>query len=179
MSRLLLHICCAPCAIGAIGHFRQSFSDVVALFYNPNIHPYLEFTKRLRAAKMLSDRLKSVEFRFVEEYGLFEFLPAVVKRLNRRCETCYRMRLGYTARMAEREGFDSFSTTLLISEHQDIALIGRIGERLGRRFGVRFVSDDIRHLHTKAIAEAKQMSLYRQRYCGCVFSEFERYRERS
>ena len=175
VSSLLLHICCAPCAVGAIKHFQKTFSRIVPLFYNPNIHPYTEFRKRLKAVKVLAERLKNIEFRFVEEYGLFKFLPAVLKRLSRRCEICYKMRLGYTAKTARDGGFDSFSTTLLISDHQDIALIRRIGERFGNRFGVRFVSDDIRHLHQEALAEAKRMSLYRQKFCGCIFSEFERY----
>lgn len=177
MVRILLHICCAPCAIGVIRHLKERFSDVACLFYNPNIHPYLEFKKRLRAVQVLSERLKGIEFNIVGEYGLFKFLPVVVGRLQRRCELCYKIRLGYTARVASSGGFDFFSTTLLVSEHQDISLIRRIGERFGRRFGVKFVGDDMRFLHKAALEEAKRLSLYRQKYCGCIFSEYERYKD--
>jgi predicted adenine nucleotide alpha hydrolase (AANH) superfamily ATPase len=176
MSKILLHICCAPCALGVVPHIKKSFSKVACLFYNPNIHPYLEFRKRLKAVQVLAERLKDTEFHFVEEYGLFKFLPAVIRNLERRCEVCYKIRLGYTAKFAKKNGFDSFSTTLLISEHQDIELIRRVGRRFERLFGVRFIGEDYRPLHDAALKEAKRMSLYRQQYCGCIFSEYDRYK---
>ncbi|MCX7704530.1 MAG: epoxyqueuosine reductase QueH [Planctomycetota bacterium] len=175
MSKILLHICCAPCALGVIPYLKKRFSRVSCLFFNPNIHPFLEFQKRLHSAKLLAENLKDTDFHFIEEYGLFKFLPAVIRRLERRCEVCYRLRLGFTAKFAKKNTFDSFTTTLLTSKHQNLNLIRQIGRRFEHLFGVKFLDEDLRFLHNASLQEAKHLNLYRQKYCGCIFSEYERF----
>jgi len=173
---LLLHVCCATCAICALERLRPLFSRVTCFFYNPNIHPQAEFQKRLRAVEVLAERLRdpSVDWIFEREYGLVPFLRAVVRREDDRCRICYSMRLGTAAKTAGRLGLPAFSTTLSTSPYQDHALLRRAGARAARLFGVKFVYDDLREFLPAAAAKAKKMSLYRQRYCGCVYSERRR-----
>jgi len=175
MSRLLLHICCAPCAITALNHMKNRFERVVCFFHNPNIHPLLEFRKRLKAVWSLAWRLRGqVEFLVDEEYGLRRFIRAVCHS-GSRCRTCYALRLARTAAEARRRGFSHFATTLTTSPHQNHELIKELGERIGHAAGVEFFYLDLREHHEEGIKEARRMSLYIQNYCGCIFSEAERF----
>jgi predicted adenine nucleotide alpha hydrolase (AANH) superfamily ATPase len=175
-EKLLLHICCAPCAIGAFEALTQEGFEVKGFFYNPNIHPLIEFRRRLKAVKVLRDRLK-LDIDCNEEYGLREFLHAVAGREDDRCPVCYALRFGAACAKAAKEGIGLVTTTLLGSPHQDHALIARAGEEAAKAHGVKFLVRDFRPYHQPAHDRAREMKLYRQQYCGCVFSEFERYKD--
>jgi predicted adenine nucleotide alpha hydrolase (AANH) superfamily ATPase len=182
-QRVLIHICCGICAIEPVRALREEGFALKGLFYNPNIHPFMEFQKRLKAAKIAAERLE-LEVSFDENYGLIPFLRSVVVREaadfspRARCEICYRMRLERTAELAANDNFAFFTTTLLSSPHQDQELLCIIGEEVGTKFGAKFLYRDMRTLHEESKRKAKKMSLYSQNYCGCIFSEFERYRDR-
>jgi len=174
--RILLHTCCAACAIGPWEWLAGEGHEVTALFYNPNIHPLIEFRRRLKALRVLQERMP-IEAVFVEDYGLMEFMESVRWQGGQRCEDCYRLRLGHAARYAAAEGFEAFTTTLLSSTHQDLALLARVGRECAAREGVAFMDADWRSLAPESHARAKQLRLYMQNYCGCIFSEYERYKD--
>jgi len=173
--KLLLHSCCAPCLGAPWERLRSEGYDVTAFFYNPNIHPLLEFRKRLKAVRTLSDR-QAIPILCDETYGLHLFLEQVWPRVGPRCEVCFRMRLQRTAEVARARGDDAFSTTLLSSPHQDHEQLRRLGEASGQALGVTFFYRDLRPLHQTSLAQATAAGLYRQSYCGCIFSEEARYR---
>lgn len=149
--------------------------EVEAVFVNPNIHPSTEFERRLEAARSAA---ASAGVRIVHEdpYGLREFLRAVVFHEDERCRICYRMRLGRAAELAKALGHDAFTTTMLVSTQQDHAAIRAAGEEAAREQGVEFLYRDFRPRVMEGVRESKASGLYRQQYCGCVFSEWERYR---
>ena len=175
-----MHICCGICAVEPVRALREEGFAVTGLFYNPNIQPFMEFQKRLKAAKLAAERLE-LEVSFDENYGLIPFLRSVVAKQAAdfsprvRCPICYRMRLERTAEFAAKDNFAFFTTTLLSSPHQNHELLREIGEEVGAKSGVKFLYRDMRALHEESKRKAKKMSLYSQQYCGCVFSEFERY----
>ena len=143
---------------------------------NPNIHPYLEFQKRLEAARQACEAL-NVPMVHEDGYGLTEFLRAVVGQEDERCAVCYAMRLDRVAALAAELGFDGFSTSMLVSTQQDHDAIRRAGEAAAEKHGVRFVARDFRPGVMDGVRESKEMGLYRQQYCGCIYSEWERYRD--
>jgi len=173
--RLLLHICCAPCAAGVIPELSRSW-EIVGYFYNPNIHPLLEFRRRLKALKVYQEA-SPIKVIYEEEYGLEEFLKSVEFRKPSRCLGCYRMRLHATAAAAARMDFDAFTSTLMASPEQDIKAVARVGNEIAEKFGLTFLDTDLRFCHQKGIEEAKRRMLYRQKYCGCIFSEYERFKD--
>lgn len=179
---VLAHACCGICAIGCLRHLTELGHDASAYFYNPNIHPLLEFRRRLKAVRLLSDRLGSREPAFADaayeqDYGLERFLREVyVDGKAGRCERCYERRLTETARKARERGCERFTTTLLISPHQHHETVRRIGEEVGERERVPFLYVDFRPHFEASRSEAKTLGLYSQSYCGCLFSEYERYR---
>ena len=144
-------------------------------FYNPNIHPLIEFRRRLTAVQVLAER-ERLELIADDRYGLREFLARTAPwDRPARCLACWRMRLSETARVATEKGFEAITTTLLSSSHQDHEAIRRIGEEEAAARGLAFHYEDFRPLAAKAHEEAKRMNLYRQQYCGCIFSEEERF----
>jgi predicted adenine nucleotide alpha hydrolase (AANH) superfamily ATPase len=169
-----LHICCANCAIYPLQQLANEKNEVVGYFFNPNIHPYQEYQKRLEALKQYSERI-GLKVIYREDYLLEEFLRNVSHKPEDRCQYCYSVRLESTANEAKRNGFDSFSTTLLHSNHQNHRLIKETGERLGREIGIPFYYEDFRQGWKKGVEVSKAMGLYRQQYCGCIYSEKERF----
>jgi len=148
--------------------------ETVAFFFNPNIHPYREFRKRLRAAEVAAEARK-VELVTERTYGLQQYLDEILPAGCRRCRACYDLRLGRSAREAARRGLDCFTTTLLVSTHQKHEQVRAAGEAAGERHGIEFVYRDWRERMAEGIASAKRRSLYRQQYCGCIWSEYERF----
>ena len=168
--KLLMHICCAPCTIYPLEELRSCGHDVQGLYYNPNIHPYLEYRKRLDALAQYADRC-SLPVTYDEGYDLEGFLRNVAFREKERCVYCYRVRMYRTAHLAKEGGFEAFTTTLLYSKFQKHAVIKEIGESLEKEHGVKFYYRDFRLGWQKGIAQSKEMGMYRQPYCGCVYSE--------
>ena len=172
--RLLLHICCAPCAIYPVKELRSSGVEVTGFFYNHNIHPYTEYKLRRDAVKDYS-RLVELDVVYRDEYLLEEFLANVAGAPASRCGYCYRSRMEEAAKYAAEAGFEYYSTTLLYSRYQNQELIRQYGEELGERYGVTFHYDDYRRGWQEGIDLSKDMELYRQKYCGCIYSEKDRY----
>ena len=172
--KILLHICCANCAIYPLERMEEKGDDVTGFFFNPNIHPYQEYRKRLDTLKQYSQkaRLKVI---YRDEYLLDEFLRNVSHRVEERCQYCYSVRLEATAREARDQGFDRFSTTLLQSSHQNHALIKETGEHIAQEIGVPFYYEDFRKGWRRGLEVSKSLGLYRQQYCGCIYSEKERF----
>jgi hypothetical protein len=173
---ILLHTCCAVCLIGPYEQLTDEGHEVTGFFFNPNIHPLIEFRRRLKALKVLQERLP-VEVIYEEDYGLYQYLEAVDWRSDHRCADCYRLRLDRTARETAERGFDAFTTTLFTSTHQDHETIREVGTRCAEQHGVEFLVRDWRDLAEHNHQQAKKMNLYRQQYCGCIFSENERYKD--
>ena len=175
--KLLLHICCAPCIAAPLAELRRQH-DVTGFFHNPNIHPLLEFRKRLRAVEVFAEQEKlSVIYR--RDYGLASFLRQVGPDTPDRCTVCYRMRVDAVARAAREGGFAAFTTSLLFSRQQRHDRVKEIAAQAAEREGVQFLYADLRHMFDQSMEIARKRSLYRQQYCGCIFSEYERYSGRS
>jgi len=174
--RILLHICCGACAIGPYRDLTAEGHEVVGLFYNTNIHPLIEFRRRLKSVKQLQEHLP-VPIVFVEDYGLREWLEGVDWRGRERCADCYRLRLRHAAVEARERGIGAISTTLLTSAHQHHEMIRGIGAECAEAEGVEFVHRDWRPLAESNHEEAARLRLYLQQYCGCVFSECERFKD--
>lgn len=172
--RILLHICCAPCTIYPLRILREEGSDVCGFFYNPNIHPFQEYRKRSETLDAYADQ---EELRVIREgdYPMEEFLRQVAFREEDRCRYCYEIRLSRTARMASQGRFDSFTTTLLYSRFQKHDLIRSIGESVARTHGIPFLYRDFREGWSEGVRVSKALAMYRQPYCGCIYSEKERY----
>ncbi|MBE0596673.1 MAG: epoxyqueuosine reductase QueH [Desulfuromonadales bacterium] len=176
--RILLHLCCANCAIYPVKILRQEHHQLTGLFYNHNIHPYQEFKRRLDAVRDYATRVE-LPVTIHEEYLVEEFLAQVASHPSRRCDYCYLSRLESTARAAAKGEFDAFSTTLLYSRYQQHEKIREYGQSLAEQYGVSFLYRDFRLGWREGIDASKAMGLYRQQYCGCIYSEKERYYPRS
>lgn len=175
--KTLLHICCAPCSVACIATLRQEGIDPVGFWYNPNIHLLTEYKARKNA---LSDYAKSIGLPLVmqNEYGLRSFIEGVYPEFDRRCGFCYSSRFEAAAKHAAENGFDSFSTTLLISPYQKHELIRSEGELAAQKYGVSFLYRDFRPFFREGQEQARALGLYMQKYCGCIFSEEERYQKK-
>ena len=172
--KVLLHVCCANCAIYPIKSMREEGLEVMAFFYRHNIHPYSECLKRQEALEAYADQI-DLKVIYQEGYDLEGFIQNVAFRESERCNYCYHDRLRSTALIAKRGKFNYFSSTLLYSKHQNHELIRSIGESIGKSLGVPFLYHDYREGWKEGIECSKQMGLYRQHYCGCIYSEKERY----
>jgi len=172
--KVLLHICCANCAIYPIKTMRTEGLEVMGFFYRHNIHPYTECLKRQEALETYADQI-NLKVIYQEGYDLEGFIRNVAFREAERCNYCYHDRLRSTALLARSGKFDYFSSTLLYSKHQNHELIRSMGESIGKTVGVPFFYRDYREGWKEGIEYSKQMGLYRQQYCGCVYSEKERF----
>ena len=172
--KTLLHICCAPCANMCIDELRQDGQELVGYWYNPNIHPFTEYRARRNC---LRDYAGTIALPLVErdDYGLRPFVRAVAEDIEGRCVKCYELRLFAAAEYAAANGFDSFTSSLFISPYQNHELLREVGERAADEFHVRFQYRDFRPLFRQGQERARELGFYMQKYCGCVFSEQERY----
>jgi predicted adenine nucleotide alpha hydrolase (AANH) superfamily ATPase len=171
---ILLHICCGPCATYPVTVMHDEGLKVRGFFHNPNIHPFREFRQRLQSAKTVADHYH-LNVVYHSDYGLQEYLRQVVFHEPQRCGICYEMRLAATARQALALGAEAFSTTLLYSRYQKHELIREKGELIASRYGVPFYYRDFREGWLAGMEMAIDLGLYRQSYCGCIYSEQERY----
>ncbi len=148
--------------------------DITGYFFNDNIHPFTEFKKRLEILKEFTDKI-GVKFIADESYNLNSFLKMAVENENNRCETCYFLRLEGTAQKAVADGYDAFSTTLLYSKYQKHEKIVKIAIELSKQYGIDFYYNDFRVGWGRGIKLSKKAGMYRQQYCGCIYSERDRY----
>ncbi len=184
---LLLHSCCAPCSSYCIEYLSQFFA-ITVFYYNPNIYPDEEYYHRVKEQqRFISEFPTKYPVKFIE--GDFEkdrFYSEVAKGLEQepergaRCTKCFELRLGETARRAAAEGMDYFATTLTISPMKDVDLLNTIGEAMGQRYGVAYLATEFRKKngYLRSTQISKEYDMYRQDYCGCVYSKVERDKQR-
>ena len=172
--KLLLHCCCAPCSLSCVNALRGEGIEPELFWYNPNIHPCAEYSLRRDCLEKFAANEK-LKLTLLDEYGLRLFLGTVFPEIEGRCEKCYSLRLEKAASFAAQEGYSSFTTSLLISPYQDHEAIRRIGEEAAAKYGVDFLYRDFRPFFREGQSAARARGLYMQKYCGCIFSEEERY----
>ena len=173
--KLLLHTCCAPCSVYCIDTLRKEGIEPTLYWYNPNIHPYKEYEAR---RDCLIEYTKSINVNCIVEdvYGLDEFCKNVANNLDSRCvDYCYPVRMRKTFEYAKEHGYDAVSTTLLYSIYQKHDYIKKLCEDLSKEFGIDFYYEDFRVGFWEGHNKAKEAGLYMQKYCGCIFSEEDRY----
>ena len=177
--KLLMHTCCAPCSIYCISYLREHNIEPVVYWYNPNIHPYKEYEARKNCLK---EYTKSIEVKaiFEDEYGLKDFCKNTINDLENRCTNyCYKVRLEKTVQYAKQNGYDTFTTTLFVSPYQKHEQLKKICEELAQKYDINFLYIDFRPGFRQGQAKARELGLYMQKYCGCVFSEEMRYYNRN
>ncbi len=171
--KILLHCCCGPCAIYPLRQLRAAGHQVHGYYYN-HIHPYREWQQRLAT---LEEYAADQDLPLITDrrYRLVYFTRQTVYRENQRCSFCYHDRLTAAARIARRGRFDAFTSTLLYSKFQQHELLREIGAAAGKAAGVPFFYEDFRLGWQEGIAVSRERQMYRQQYCGCIYSEGERY----
>jgi hypothetical protein len=174
MKKLLIHVCCAHCAAYTVEYWSREGYEATGFWYNPNIHPFAEHQQRLEGMKLL---VKEINLPLIvsPDYDITEYFRRVAGHETERCRYCFDLRLAKTAEIAKENGFEAFTTTLLISPHQKHDLIKEVGERAPGGKGVAFLYADLRKRYSDSRHITKPMELYRQQYCGCLYSEWERY----
>lgn len=172
--KILIHQCCGPCSIYLLEHFKKTDFEAAAYFYNPNIHPVTEYYKRLEAAIQVNNAY-NIESIVDEYYGLVEFTRQNAGNESSRCAGCYKTRLFKTAEKAAQLGFEYFTSSLLYSKMQNHDLICKIATEAAKSTGTKFYYYDFRQGWDEGIKISKSMEIYRQNYCGCIYSEEDRF----
>lgn len=176
--KLLMHTCCAPCSVYCIETLIKENIEPTIYWYNPNIHPYTEYKARRDCLKQYAQDI-NIEAIFEENYGLKEFTKNVINNLQSRCiDYCYKVRLEQTAKYAKENGYDAFTSTLLVSPYQNHEALKKIGEELSKKYKIEFVYRDFRIGFRQGQQKARELGLYMQKYCGCIFSEEDRYAQK-
>ncbi len=173
--KILLHICCGPCATYPFEVLEGEGHQVDGYFYNPNIHPFTEYLRRREGV----DKLAAATSRRViysPSYDFEEFFRRVAFRESQRCRLCYDQRLKQTALVARKGKYDAFTTTLLISKQQKHELAREVGETAAAEAGVKFLYRDFRDGWKRHWELTEEHGLYKQQYCGCLYSEYERFK---
>ncbi|MFA4828938.1 MAG: epoxyqueuosine reductase QueH [Thermodesulfovibrionales bacterium] len=172
--KLLMHICCANCSPYPIKTLTEKGISITGLWFNPNIHPYTEYSLRLDAVKQLQ-KLWELNIEYKDYYGLREFIDKTNNGGENRCRICYEMRLDETARKAKEMRLDGFTTSLLVSPYQKHDVIIDAGREMEKKYAIQFFYEDFRPGWKEGVRMSKELGLYRQKYCGCIYSEMERY----
>lgn len=183
--KLLLHSCCAPCSSYVLEYLSKHF-DITVLYYNPNIYPEKEYFFRENEQERFINQVFSNDVKFKkEEYNPDEFYTAVkglegIKEGGERCFKCYHLRLEKTAQIAKENNFDYFTTTLSISPYKNAEKLNEIGEALSEKYGVKYLVSDFKKKngYKRSTELSREYNIYRQDYCGCVFSKAEREAEK-
>jgi predicted adenine nucleotide alpha hydrolase (AANH) superfamily ATPase len=172
--KILLHTCCGPCTIFPLGVLRQEGHEVMGYFYRHNIHPYTECLRRQETLEAYAGR-EGLRVIIQKGYDLEGFIRSVAFREKERCRYCYHDRLRSAALVARKGKFEAFTSTLLYSRFQKHEMIRSVGASIAQETGVPFLYRDFRVGWREGIAASKEMGMYRQSYCGCIYSEKERY----
>jgi predicted adenine nucleotide alpha hydrolase (AANH) superfamily ATPase len=181
--KLLLHICCAPCSTHVVEVLREDY-DLTGYFYNPNIHPKTEYLKREEEMKRYAGKigldLVCAEY---DDARWFEMVKGMedVPEGGERCFLCYRMRLKKAAQYAAEHGYQLVATTLSISPHKNAVKINKIGPEVADNRGLQFYTADFKKKggFERSVRMSKEAGLYRQSYCGCIFSQKKKKRRNS
>lgn len=173
--KILLHTCCAPCSVYCIETLQKESFDITTYWYNPNIHPYMEYKNRFETFKQYMDMI-NVPYIAEDYYGLNEFTKNVASSIETRCvDFCYKSRMEKTVKYAKENGYEAFSTTLLVSPYQKHEFLKKVCEDLAKEYDIEFIYRDFRVGFREGQKKARELGLYMQKYCGCVFSEEDRY----
>ena len=176
--KLLMHTCCAPCSVYCIDSLRSENIEPTLYWFNPNIHPYIEYKTRRDTLIQYSDMVNA-KLTLNENYGLRDFCKNVSNDIDNRCVNyCYPVRLEQTAKYAKENGFDSFTTTLLVSPYQKHDAIHELGEKIAKKYDLNFFFCFFRVGFRDGQNKARELGLYMQKYCGCIFSEEDRYKKK-
>ena len=172
--KMLLHICCAPCSTATVEAWRLDAVELTGVFFNPNIHPFAEHERRYQTLLAYAGTI-GLPLIGEPRYDIKAWLSQVQGKEEKgiRCRVCIAERLRHTAELAAAGGFEAFSTTLAISPYQDHEIIREEGERAAARSGSKFIYRDLRPSYRRSRELSRQAELYRQNYCGCIFSELE------
>lgn len=157
-----------------IKKLKEQGFELATYFYNPNIHPYREYKKR-RNTFVEYMQMISMPYAMYDDYDLAGFLAGTSHQVGTRCGFCYEMRFEKAAAFAAENGFEAYATTLTVSPYQNHQLIQEVGERVGEKYGVKFYYQDFREYFHEGQDIAKELELYLQGYCGCIYSEKDRY----
>ena len=176
MEKILLHCCCAPCSVSCVEPLKNDGVELTAFWYNPNIHPFKEYEAR-RDCLVDFMKAQNIPLTVREDYGLRSFVKNVANNIEDRCGYCYSVRLEETAKYAKENGFDGFTSTLFASIYQDHDLMVKKAEELALKYGIKFCYKDFRPNFREGNKKAREMGLYMQKYCGCIFSEEDRYKK--
>lgn len=174
--KLLMHTCCAPCSVMCIESLRNEGIEPTLYWYNPNIHPAQEYKMRKNTLVEYSKQI-GAELIINNEYGLRHFITELGGDFSSpsRCFTCYRLRFEETARFAAENGFTHFTSTLFVSPYQNHDIMNEIACLMAQKYGVQFLHRDFRPYFKDGQERARALGLYMQKYCGCIFSEEDRY----
>ena len=164
--KLLMHMCCAPCSTYPVKILKEKNINFTGYFYNPNIHPYEEYERRRNTVKEFSE-IVNIDVIYNDEYLEREWLEY---KDNNRCKMCYNLRIDKTAHYASLNGYNAFTTTLLISPYQNHELIKELGNEYAKKYGIEFYYEDFRPYFREGQSIAREYNLYRQKYCGCIIS---------
>ncbi len=175
---MLLHTCCVHCAAFTVDYWQSQGFEVTLFWYNPNIHPYLEHQRRLEALGTFVN-LKGLSIMVIPSYDVVKFFQAVAGHEGERCQRCFYLRLKATAETAKKNNFAAFTTTLLISPYQKHQGIKEVGEMVAAETEIPFFYQDLRKYYSESRRRTKELNFYRQQYCGCLYSEWERYSKTS
>jgi predicted adenine nucleotide alpha hydrolase (AANH) superfamily ATPase len=167
-------MCCGPCTIFPLKTLQQEGHDVQGYFFNPNIHPYKEFLKRLNTLReyLLAENVPLIER---SDYNFEDYIRKIAFHEEERCLLCYEMRLRETAEIALKNNCDAFSTTLFVSPYQNHNTLKEIALKISKEKNIELVYRDFRSGFKEATALSREKAMYRQPYCGCIYSEKERY----
>ncbi len=171
--RILVHVCCAPCFTYPHKRLEEEGHEIAGFFYNPNIHPYQEYRSRRDALEKYVE-IKAAKVIYKDDYDIEGYLRGALAAKDR-CMPCYTLRLAETAKTARSLGFDAFTTTLLISPYQKHEMLAQVGKKIADENGIEFYYEDFREGYRESRDIARGLGLYMQKYCGCIFSEKERY----
>jgi len=175
-KKLLLHACCCHCSAYTIKHWKELGYDITVFWYNPNIHPFTEHQERLVALRKMSEiqDFKLIEY---DGYDIEDFFKLTAEKPKDRCYYCFTMRLSKAAEAATKLQNEFFSSTLLISPLQRHDLLELVGKEQNDKSNSTFLYEDLRKHYSESRRITKPLGLYTQQYCGCVLSEWERYRD--
>ncbi len=171
---VLVHSCCAHCTAYTVNYWQRQGYEATVYWYNPNIHPYLEHQHRLAAMKSLTQEM-NLPIVIADGYDMVSYFRQVAGHEEKRCQYCFQIRLSKTAETARQTAFNAFTTTLLISPHQKHDLLQEIGNQVAEETSVDFLYADLRKRYSDSRRMTKGLNLHRQQYCGCIYSEWERY----
>jgi len=176
--KVLLHTCCAPCTTTVYQDLKKAGLDVTGFFYNPNIHPYKEYERRLLTMKLYA-ALANLKMMYVDLYDIENFFGIIFKKGDKKCLYCYILRLHKAAAYAKKKKFDCFTTTLLVSPYQNHGFVKEAGKIVAKKFGIEFLYKDFRKTYPEGRTISRKMNLYLQKYCGCIYSDRDRFRKKS